>query len=266
MAEITAAVDEAAANTLFDTALALIPPLNDGGSGSLGPFTAGYNVTVTFSGGDVDLVPPDTIRIVDFRLSWHLDLSFEVDLGAILPEFCLPQVCIDIPCVGEVCTPRICIDWPSPTVHVPFSDFLEVTADFGLLATLNGGVWKVEVVVKKVESLQFGATTAALLAAIGLAAAAILAPIPFIGPFLAIAVNAILFAIGIAGLTGFLGPILSPFVAGLKFKVYEQPKTFEVLPATSAVDPKVTIEIDAVSAAVSGTDEDELVLSVDISG
>jgi hypothetical protein len=48
--------------------------------------------------------------------------------------------------------------------------------------------------------------------------------------------------------------------------VYEQPKTFQVLPATSPVDPQVTIEIDTVAAAVSGTDEDELVISVDISG
>jgi hypothetical protein len=57
--------------------------------------------------------------------------------------------------------------------------------------------------------LQFGATSAALLLAIGAAATPILLPIPFIGPFLAITVNAILAAIAVAGVTGFLGPIIT---------------------------------------------------------
>lgn len=115
-------------------------------------------------------------------------------------------------------------------------------------------------------SLQFGATSAALLLAIGAAVTPILLAIPFIGPFLAIAVNAILAAIAIAGVTGFLGPIITPFVSGLHIPIYEQAQSFEVLPASSAVDPKVDIVLDLVAADVQhNAPEDELVLTADIS-
>ncbi len=48
--------------------------------------------------------------------------------------------------------------------------------------------------------------------------------------------------------------------------IYEQPKQFEVLPASGPVDPKVDIVIDLIAANVAhnGT-EDELVLTADIS-
>ena len=266
MAEIVAALDETGANKLLDTAIALIPPQSKSGSGNLGPFVASYSVTASLTNGDVDLIPPNVIRIVDLRLDWSLDLSFGFDLSSILPDFCLPQVCIDIPCVGRVCTPRICIDWPTITIPVSFSDFVKATADFKLDISLSGGNWKVQAVILGIPNLQFGATTALLLAAIGAAATVVLLAIPFIGPFLAIAVDAILAVIGIAGLTGFLGPILTPFVSGLKIPIYNQPQLFQMLPAESAVDPKVDFNIDLIAAAVAhnGT-EDELVLSADIS-
>jgi hypothetical protein len=161
MTEITAAIDEAAANTLLDAAVALIPPLTQSGSGSLGPFVAGYTVNGQLSGGTVDLIPPDVIRVADLRLDWHLDLSFGIDLGTFLPEFCLPQICIRIPCVGRVCTPRICIDWPTITVPVSFGDFVRATADFRPIVSLTGGVWRVEAEIVGVPNLQFGATSSA---------------------------------------------------------------------------------------------------------
>jgi hypothetical protein len=266
MSEITAAIDEQAANKLLDAVIAGLGPQTRSGTGSLGPFTASYVVTGTLSNGDADLIPPATIRVVDLRLDWQLNFSFSFDLSSILPDFCLPQVCVDIPCVGRVCTPRICVDWPTVTIPVSFGDFIRATADLGLSVTLQGGVWKVEAVIQGVPNLQFGGTTAALLAAIGLAATPILLAIPFIGPFLAIAVNAILLAIGIAGLTGFLGPVLSPFVAGVRIPVYEQPQQFVVLPAESAVDPQVDIIIDQITASVANNPpEDELVIGADIS-
>jgi len=94
MAEITAALDEAGANKLLDIAIASLPTLTNGGSGSLGPFTVSYFVKANLTNGNVDLIPPDTIRIADLRLDWHIDFNLVIDLGAILPEFCLPQVCI----------------------------------------------------------------------------------------------------------------------------------------------------------------------------
>lgn len=266
MTEITAALDETGANKLFDTAIGTIGTQSHSGSGNLGPFIASYNIQATFTSGDVDLIPPDTIRIVDLRLDWTLNLSFGIDLGEILPEFCLPQVCVDIPCVGRVCTPRICIEWPTISVPVTFSDFLQATIDFNLNTNLTGGNWVVQAHVQGVPSLQFGATSALLLAAIGAAVTPILLAIPFIGPFLAIAVNIILATIAVAGVTGFLGPIITPFVSGLTIPIYEQPQLFEVLPATSAIDPKVDVTIDLVAASVvHNAPEDELVLTADIS-
>jgi hypothetical protein len=266
MAEITAALDEQGANALLDLAIATLGTQSRGGSGNLGPFLASYSVQGTVTNGDVDLIPPDTIEVVDLRLDWDLDLQFGVDLSTILPDFCLPQVCVDVPCVGQVCTPTICVDWPTITVPVSIGDFLETTADFKLDISLVGGTWKVQGVVVGVPNLQFGPASAALLAAIGVAVTPVLLAVPFIGPFLAIAVNAILAAIAIAGVTGFLGPIITPFVSGLKIPLYEQPRQFVVLPAAGPVDPKVDVTLDQVSAAVAhNAPEDELVLSVDIS-
>jgi hypothetical protein len=43
-------------------------------------------------------------------------------------------------------------------------------------------------------------------------------------PFVTIAMDGILAAIGVAGVTGFLGPILTPFISGLKIPIYAQPQ------------------------------------------
>lgn len=265
MAEIIAAIDEGGANILLADALATIGMLSTAGSGSLGPFTASYNLTGHFTGGTIDLIAPGTARVDHLRFDWHVDLGFSIDLNDFLPNFCLPQVCIDIPCVGRICTPRICIAWPTIGVNVPLGDFVEASADLGIDIGLTGGNWKVQLVVQNVRQLQFGPATAGMLALIGLAITPVLLLVPFLGPFLAIAVNAILATIGIGGLTGLLGPIISPFISGLKIPVYEQPKHFLAVPGSGPTDPDVFIEIDTVSADVRSTDEDELVLSIDIS-
>jgi hypothetical protein len=265
MSEITVALDEQAADQVFDTAVGLIPTQNANGSSSLGPFFANYAASVSFSPGDIDLIAPGTIRIADFRANWNLNFSFGIDLSDFLPDFCLPQVCINIPCVGEVCTPEICVDWPTISVPVSFGDFTMVTADFGIVITQTGGFWEVKAEIQGVPNLQFGLTTAALLAAIGLAITPVLLAIPFIGPFLAIAVNAILLTIGIAGITGFLGPIISPFISGMQIPIYKQPVTFQALAADGAIDPAVFITLDKVDSFITSDTEDELVLTVDIS-
>jgi hypothetical protein len=265
MAEIVAALDEAGANALLSTAITAFPLPPQAGSGNLGPFVATYSAAAAFVNGSVNLIAPGTVRLQNLRLNWTLNLSFGIDLNRFLPELCLPRVCVNIPCVGRVCTPRICISWPSIIVPVSLSDFVETTADMGLDISLSGGQWRVQTVLQGVPQLQFGPTTAGLLLLIGAAITPLLLAIPFIGPFLAIAVNAILATIGIAGLTGFLGPILSPFISGLKIPLYSQPQQFPVLPAAGAIDPAVFVTIDQVLAEVQSSDEDELVLSIDIS-
>jgi len=120
--------------------------------------------------------------------------------------------------------------------------------------------------VVSLDSLRWGADMGLLLAAIGLAAAPLLALVPIVGPIAAIVVPALLATLGAAGATGLLGPILTPFISGLKIPLYEQAQDFEILPAESAVDPAVTMRLDLVSATIAhnGT-EDELVLSADVS-
>ena len=135
-----------------------------------------------------------------------------------------------------------------------------------ITGTTQGGNWSVKAKVLGVPNLQFGLVTAALITAIQLAITPLLLAIPFIGPFLALAVNIILSLFTIAGVTGFLGPILTPFVSGLTVPLYEQPQMFEVLPASGPVDPRVDIRIDTVNAVVAHNGaEDELVLTADIS-
>jgi hypothetical protein len=266
MAEITAALDEGGANKLLDAVIAAIgtrslPP----GSGTLGPFTASYAASGTLTNGNVDLIPPDTIRIADLRLDWSVALTFVMDLAAIMPKMCLPSVCLDLG-FGTLCTPEICVSWPKRTVNVTLSDFVKATVDTRLKISLVGGVWRVEAEILSVPDLTTGINTALILAALSAAITPVLLTIPFIGPFLAIAVNIILVAIGVAGVLGLLGPILSLFVSGLTFKLYEQPKLFQMLPAEGPFDPKVDFNIDAVNAVVAHNgNEDELVLTADIS-
>jgi hypothetical protein len=265
MTDIIAAADEGAATKLVQTAQGLLGTLSETGSGTLGPFTASWGASASFSGGAVDLRSPDIIRIVDCDLNYNLNFSFSFDLSSIIPDFCLPRICVNIPFIGRVCTPRVCIDWPTITIPVSYSDAVRFTADFRLNPRLVGGNWLIDIEIVDIPSLQLSPAAAAIIGAIGVAAAAILAPIPFIGPFLAGAVLVLTAAIGIAGVTGFLGPILALFVSGLTFTIYQQPQVFEVLPASSAIDPQVTINIDDLDASVQSTDEDELVLEAEIS-
>lgn len=266
MPEIIAALDENGANALIPAVIASLPPLSNSGSGNLGPFTATWGASASFSNGSIDLIAPNVIRIANSQLNYSLNFSFSFDLSSILPDFCLPQVCVRIPFIGRVCVPpvKICVNWPTITIPVSHSGTINFTADFSLNVTLSGGNWLVDIVIVGVPFLQFGPAAAAILAAIGVAASLVLLPIPFIGPFLAGAVLLITAAIGIAGLTGFLGPILTPFVSGLTFNIYSQPQIFQVLPA-SPPDGAVNIKLDLITAAVVSSDEDELVISADIS-
>lgn len=265
MPDILVAADEVAATKLLHDAETALGTISRSGSGSLGPFTANWGASAFFAGGAVDLIPPNVIRISNCELHYNLHFSFSFDLSTILPDFCLPRICIHIPFIGTVCTPRICIDWPTITIPVNFSDVVRFTADFTLDAHLTGPNWLVDVVIVGIPNLQISLAAAAILTALGLAAALILAPIPFIGPILAGAVVVITAAIGIAGVTGLLGPILSLFVAGLRFNIYRQPRVFNVLPASLPLDPAVNINLDAIAASVSRTNEDELVITADIS-
>lgn len=265
MSEIVAAIDEGAAQQLFDTEIASLGMQSTSGSSMLGPFAVSYAVSGTLTNGSIDLIAPATVEVKDLRLDWHVDLSFQLDIGDFIPDIHIPQVCIHIPCVGDVCTPKIDIVWPTVTVPISFGDFLKTTVDLGIALSLVSGVWKVEGVVQGIPNLQFGASTAALLAAIGLAVSAAVAWVPLIGPFLAGLVVAVVAAVGIAGLTGLLGPIITPFISGTRFPITEVPALFEVLPAAGPFDPAVFVTVESLGAEVQhNPPEDELVVLADI--
>src|SRR5580698_367768 len=125
MPDIIAAADQSAATTLLHDAEVTLGTLSKTGGGSLGPFVANYNASVSFSGGDVDLIPPNVIQLTDCNVNYSLSLSFGLDLSDFLPTFCLPQICI-----FGWCTPKICTSWPTIAIPISFSDSLTITGDF----------------------------------------------------------------------------------------------------------------------------------------
>jgi hypothetical protein len=259
MADVTLACDQTAATRLVHDAETIFGTQSKSGSGSFGPFVASYGASASFSGGSVALQTPNIIALNDIHLNYSLNLSFGIDLNSFLPNFCLPQVCVDIPCIGTVCTPTICISWPTISIPFSYSDFIDFSADFQVLPHLSGSTWLIDIRIVSVPNLSISPAAAAILTALGLALGAVLAPIPFIGPFLAVAVEAILAAVGIAGITGLLGPLLTLFVSGLTFTIYKQPQVQQVLPASGPHDPAVSIKITALDCVVQQTDKAELV-------
>jgi hypothetical protein len=262
MPDILAAADQSAATTLLhdaETTLGTISP--PPGSGQLGPFTATYSASVSFSGGSVNLTPPNIIELANCNINYSVSLSFSIDLDDFLPKLCLPPICFLFWCL-----PSICIDWPTITVPFNFSDTATMTADFHLNPHLSGPNWFIDVVINSIPSLSFGPGTAAILIGLEAALTPVLLAVPFIGPVLALAADAIIDAIAIGGLTGFLGDMLTPFVSGLTFTIYKQPKLFPVIPAGGPLDPEVDVTITALGASVQASDKNELVITADIAG
>jgi hypothetical protein len=259
--DIIAAIDQTAANTLLHAAESAVGTLSKSGSGSLGPFTAGWSASASFTGGTVTLEAPDTVSIDHLKVNYSLDLHVGIDLSFL--DFCIPQVCIWTPW-GTLCTPTICVTFPTISVNVPFSTSLEISADFGILVRLTAGTWIVSVVIQSVPTLDLGPGATLLLTAIGTAISVALLAVPFIGPLLSIATAFITAAFGLAEVTGLLGSIVTLFVSGLTFKVWTHSKTFQVLPTSPPFTPAVSVVVTSVTAGVQATTKNELVLSVGI--
>jgi len=260
MSDITVAADQTAATKLLADAEVLLGTKSSNGGGSLGPFSATWGASVSFSGGTVTLTPPNIIEIDNCTLNYSLSFSFSLDLNDFLPSFCIPQICI-----FGFCTPSFCVTWPTITIPFSYSDSLTFSADFTLNPHLTGGTWFVDIVIVGIPQLDLSVAAAAIIAGLGAAIAAVLAPIPLIGPFLAGAVVAITAAIGIAGITGLLGSILTPFVSGLTFTITLTQQVLTVVPASLPLDAAVNIKVLTLGASVVASDKNELVLTADIS-
>ena len=106
MPDVIAAIDESGANDLMLDAQAALGTLTRSGSGSLGPFNASWNASASFSGGAVDLIAPNVLRLADVRMDYSVNLTFSFDLSDIIPDFCLPQICVTLPWIVLLrCTP-----------------------------------------------------------------------------------------------------------------------------------------------------------------
>jgi len=266
MSDIQVAVDEVQAGQLVSDAQALLGTQSRSGSGSLGPFTASWSASAGFSGGSVDLRAPDIVRISNMNMNFTVGIGLSIDLNDFLPRLCIPRICIPIPFLPDICTPRICLPpWPTiPVGPVNHSGTVNFTTDFRLLASQSGSNWNVAIQIVNIPSLSLDAISALIVTGlIGAVSLALLA-VPFIGPLLALAVATIGAVIGVAAVTGLLGPILGLFLNGLSFDVYQQPQVQQVLPNMGPNDPAVSIRISALSAQVLVSDEDELVLDADI--
>ena len=260
--DILAAADETAVTKLLHDAELALGPQATSGAGSLGPFSASYNASVTFTGGSVTLSPPNVVHVHNVHLNYSLHFSFSLDLNKFLPHFCLPQVCINT-FFGRICTPKICLSWPTITVPVNYSDTVVFSSDFAIVPHLVGAQWWVDLTIIGFPNINLSPTAAAILSGLGLALGAVLLAVPFIGPFLAGLVVLLLNTIAIAGVTGLLGPIVSVFVSGLTFNVYKQNKHFQVLPPSGG-DPAVFVDINALAALVESTDKNEFLVKADI--
>jgi hypothetical protein len=261
--DILAAADEAALTQLLHDAELAFGTHSTSGSSSFGPFTVTYGASANFSGGAVTLSPPNVVHVNNLSLSYTLNFTFSIDLNNFLPHFCLPQVCIKIPFIGKVCTPKICVSWPTISVPVSYSDAVTFSSDFAIVVHSVGAQWWIDITILGFPNINLSVTAGAILSALGLVLGAVLLAIPFIGPFLAGVVALLLSTIGIAGVTGLLGPIVSIFVSGLTFNIYKQPKHFQVLPS-SGMDPAVFMDIASLNALVESTDKNEFVIKADI--
>jgi hypothetical protein len=204
--DIIAAIDQTAANTLLHAAESALGTVTRTGTGSLGPFTASWRASASFTNGSATLEAPDTVSIDHLRVNYSVKLGLGIDLSFL--DFCLPQVCIWTPW-GTLCTPTICVTFPTISVTVPFSTSLEISANFGIVVKLTGGIWIVDVEIQSVPTLDLGTAATMLVTAIGGAVSLALLAVPFIGPLLSIATAVITAAFGIAEVTGLLGSIVT---------------------------------------------------------
>lgn len=273
MGEITVAADEVAATELLHDAQAKQGWTTVSSSQYLGPYGVNSTTNALFTDGNVDLTPPNLIGLENGKLHYNVHLSFIFDLNKVLDPIIITFPVIDFTIkIGpfkihiHIEIPPIIIYWPSVTIPVNFSGVARYAGNFKLHVYLTGNVWKIDAVNINITYLNLDTGPAALMAAISLAASAILSPIPFMGPLLlATALGALAVAIGIGGATNFLKNIVNQFLNGLIVHLYSQPRIFQVLPASSPIDPAVKIRIDELRALVQRTNEDELVIDASIS-
>jgi hypothetical protein len=252
MRQILVAADMAATDTLVRTAPFSGPDVNSTG-GNLGPFGAQITARGAFVEiGSLDLIPPNIVQFVKWKVHYDLEAVLTIDLNRILPEFCLPQVCVDLPFLGEVCTPRVCVSWPTISFPVSASSpGAEFTAKFEINVRREvDGRWAIDLVFKDLQQFELNGDAKILIAAILFVLHIALAAVPFIGPLLAFAIDLIAATLGIAIVARRLDLLIRPILRGRRFTIYRQPRTLQLLAENPPLDPAVTVQLTDLGADV----------------
>jgi hypothetical protein len=265
MSNIVTAIDEPGSTILFHALSAQAGTLTTSGSSALGPFDFNYTIDATIHSGSVDLIPSSIVRLKDLIVDWQLKGELGIDLNTILPQLCLPEIHITWKKWHLVITITWnCYSWPTVAVPFQLNDSSHATTDLQLIVRSDAANWYVLAKLQYVPQLTFGLSTATVVAVIGAAVIAAVAWIPLIGPFLAIVVAAATLAVIGAGLSGWLGPLLTPLLQGHEYMIYQRPRLLQLLPQQSPIDPHVLMSIKLVEATIINNGEDELVVSVDL--
>lgn len=260
-------IDEPGSTILIDRLATAAGTLSTSGSGQWWLFATNYTMTATLQTGPVDLIVHDKLRIHEFRVNWGLHAVLYIDLNKILPPIYFPQIKITIKWKKWKLIISITINWvhyPWPVVGIPFnvSDHVTATADLQLIVRSDAANWYVLAKVLGLPSFNFGLLTGVIIAAVGAVLGGILLAVPFIWPFLGIAVAAILGGIAIAGVAGLLGPPLSQLVQGREFMLYQRPRLLPLLPYAGPNDPAVNVQLAQLRASIVNTGEDELKIDI----
>lgn len=269
MQNVLTAIDETGSTVLYQKLAVALGTVTTSGTGSLGPFPLSYTLNATLAPGQVDLNPPNVIRILPLKVHWSLNALIKIDLNQLLPPIYLPHVKITITWKKWQIKITISVTWvhyPWPVLQVPLnvSDDVSAIANLRLIVRSDAANWYVYGRVVALPSFGFGPATASIIGALALILPALLLPIPLIGGLAAIATFAILGAITVGGVTGLLGPALTPLIAGREFMFYQRPRLLPLLPSQGPNDPAVNLSIDMVEASIVNSGEDELRIYVTI--
>jgi hypothetical protein len=263
-ADATIAISEGGTNKLMQDALSLAHA-GDSDSGTWGPFTVGYSVSVGASGGTVELVdsPVEVIRLHDILISGSVGVSFDFNLGNILPQICIPpvRVCVRIPFLGRVCTPQFCVPWPhvhlAPTLPLAF----KFSADFNVTAEDGGTTWDIVLHVFPL-SIVFDPSPMAdlLINAIKQKVHDVLDSIPLIGSLIADLINTVIGTLqsvlnaifdAIDALIHEVILMIDVFSPTIPFKLISFNKTQAFLPAGGPGDGEVDVTLTLLKAHIA---------------
>lgn len=265
---LIAVIDEAGAENI-------VSGLVTGLSGSISDSALGffYDIAWEFFPGEFDLIDAgDIIRLREWDIHTDISVGWEFDLSDILPDFCVPEVCVDLGWLGELCVGGWCIPWPEISVDFDLPTIVsEVSVDFSLQVEhdILASQWVIRGMVNPftldIDLIDLADTIAELFEdTLGDE----IDDIPGIGPFLAEAISAILSLLGdvfddlgealMTALSDSLG--LHP-VLGIGFELHRENEIFEIL---DAAPPEAAVTVRITDMDVDITSDEELVASADI--